>query len=86
MNGITDEKDARDNSDGKAIGTSGGPIEMTADDLADDEWGSAKSKNKKDKKGISQKVNVGAGEGETLIVGKCYFFWWVSVYRSNSYD
>ncbi|KAI0034407.1 hypothetical protein K488DRAFT_84025 [Vararia minispora EC-137] len=41
------------------------PVEMTAEELADEEWGPAKEKGKKGKKGKGKKGNVGAEEDTT---------------------
>lgn len=41
------------------------PVEMTPDDLADEEWGPAKAKGKKGKKGKAAKGKAQADEDET---------------------
>ena len=42
-------------ADGQGFSTSKGVVEVTAEDLADEEWGPVKEKKKKDKKGKGKK-------------------------------
>lgn len=54
-NGVPDGSVVAEGSDGEGVSASKGPIEVTAEDLADEEWGPVKEKNKKDKKGKGKK-------------------------------
>lgn len=53
-NGEADEENEGETKDAKE------PVEMTPDDLADEEWGPAKAKGKKGKKGKAGKGKVQA--------------------------
>lgn len=54
------------------------PVQVTADDLADEEWGPVKQKKKKDKKGKDKKGKSRESEDEEKGEGeggeKCFFF------------
>lgn len=60
---MPDEALVAEGLDGEGANTSKGPIEVTADDLADEEWGPVKEKKNKDKKGKGKK-SKGKDEGE----------------------
>jgi translation initiation factor 5B len=54
-NDVLDETVVVEGLDPENISNSKGPVEVTADDLADEEWGPVKEKKKKDKKGKGKK-------------------------------
>jgi translation initiation factor 5B len=50
-----DEPTLGEGSDGEAAAVSKNPVQVTAEDLADEEWGPVKEKKKKEKKGKGKK-------------------------------
>jgi hypothetical protein len=63
-NDLPDEAVVAEGMDGEGVNTLKGPIEVTAEDLADEEWGPVKEKKKKDKKGKAKKSKGQDEEGE----------------------
>lgn len=58
------------------------PVEMTPDDLADEEWGPAKAKGKKGKKGKAAKGKAQADEEEEEDPGQSQFIPCLTVVQS----
>jgi translation initiation factor 5B len=54
-NGVPDGSVVAEEVDGEGVSTPKGAVEVTAEDLADEEWGPVKEKKKKDKKGKGKK-------------------------------
>lgn len=48
------------------------PVEVTADDLADEEWGLSKEKGKKGKKGKGKKGKAQNEEDEEAVLGNVF--------------
>lgn len=60
--------------DGEGEAPSKGPVEMTAEELADEEWGAVKEKGKKSKKGKGKKGKA-QEEEEDETPGMQYVIW-----------